>query len=168
MYHELCHSLRSRTYPLATLNDHTCRSQYGRSPRHYRRPRSAARSAPSKHSGHASSEIAFRIVRTRQKALMFSRRGGRHLRLACTQLWSHLTAQVIDSDQRGTPRSVGFSPEAIATGGIVEDGAGVDDFEVAEATYRAAVARWPAARITLRQGARVVHDTARQEGDASV
>jgi hypothetical protein len=35
---------------------------------------------------------------------------------------------------------------------IVEHVAGVDDFEVAEATYRAAVARWPAARITLRQG----------------
>jgi hypothetical protein len=35
----------------------------------------------------------------------------------------------------------------------VEHVAGVDDFEVAEATYRAAVARWPAARITLRQGA---------------
>jgi len=34
--------------------------------------------------------------------------------------------------------------------------AGIDDFEVAEAAYRAAVARWPAARITLRQGARVV------------
>jgi hypothetical protein len=34
---------------------------------------------------------------------------------------------------------------------IVEHVAGVDDFEVAEATYRAAVARWPAARITLRQ-----------------
>ena len=31
--------------------------------------------------------------------------------------------------------------------------AGVDDFEVAEATYRAAVARWPAARIMLRHGA---------------
>jgi hypothetical protein len=30
------------------------------------------------------------------------------------------------------------------------------DFEVAEAAYRAAVARWPAARNTLRQGARVV------------
>src|SRR5262249_16139276 len=30
--------------------------------------------------------------------------------------------------------------------GIVEDVGGVDDFEVAEATYRAAVARWPAAR----------------------
>jgi hypothetical protein len=41
---------------------------------------------------------------------------------------------------------------------IVEHVAGVDDFEVAEATYRAAVARWPAARITLRQGIRVVHD----------
>ena len=35
----------------------------------------------------------------------------------------------------------------------------VDDFEVAEAAYRAAVARWPRARITLRQGIRVVHDT---------
>src|SRR5438034_11717651 len=33
---------------------------------------------------------------------------------------------------------------------IVEHVAGVDDFEVAEATYRAAVARWPRARITLR------------------
>jgi len=37
---------------------------------------------------------------------------------------------------------------------IVEHVAGVD-----EATSRAAVARWPAARITLRQGIRVVHDT---------
>src|SRR5262249_17499136 len=34
---------------------------------------------------------------------------------------------------------------------IVEHVAGVDDFEVAEATYRAAVARWPATRITLWQ-----------------
>jgi hypothetical protein len=42
---------------------------------------------------------------------------------------------------------------------IVEHVAGVDDFEVAEATYRAAVARWRAARITQRQGIRVVHDT---------
>jgi hypothetical protein len=33
-----------------------------------------------------------------------------------------------------------------------------NDFEVAEATYRAAVARWPAAWITLRQGARVIED----------
>jgi hypothetical protein len=33
---------------------------------------------------------------------------------------------------------------------IVEHVAGVDDFEVAEATYRAAVARWPAARISAQ------------------
>src|SRR5262249_12477411 len=32
----------------------------------------------------------------------------------------------------------------------------IDDFEVAVAPYWAAVARWPRARITLRQGARVV------------
>ena len=38
-------------------------------------------------------------------------------------------------------------------------GDGDDDFEVAEATYRAAVVRWPRARITLRQGIWVVHDT---------
>jgi hypothetical protein len=41
---------------------------------------------------------------------------------------------------------------------IVEHIAGVDDFEVAEATYRVAVARWPRARITLRHGARIVHE----------
>ena len=34
---------------------------------------------------------------------------------------------------------------------IVEHVAGVDDFEVAEATYRAAVARWPAARTPKRR-----------------
>jgi hypothetical protein len=44
---------------------------------------------------------------------------------------------------------------------IIEYVAGVDDFEVAEATYRAAVARWPAAWITLRQGARVIEDSRR-------
>src|SRR5262249_6489233 len=38
--------------------------------------------------------------------------------------------------------------------GIVEHVASVDDFEVAVTTYRAAVARWPKARITLRQGIR--------------
>jgi hypothetical protein len=45
---------------------------------------------------------------------------------------------------------------------IMEHVAGIDDFEVAEATYRAAILRWPAARITLRQGIRVVHDTGQQ------
>jgi hypothetical protein len=46
--------------------------------------------------------------------------------------------------------------------GIVEHVAGIEDFEVAEATYRAAVTRWPMARITLRQGIRVVHDSGQQ------
>jgi hypothetical protein len=40
---------------------------------------------------------------------------------------------------------------------IVEHVAGVDDFETAVATYWAAVGRWPKAKITLRQGARIVH-----------
>jgi hypothetical protein len=43
-----------------------------------------------------------------------------------------------------------------AADNIIEHIAGVDDFEVAVATYWAAVARWPTARITLRQGIRVV------------
>jgi hypothetical protein len=55
------------------------------------------------------------------------------------------------------PRGIATADEVIDiwddTGdSIVEHVAGVDDFEVAEATYRAAVARWPAARITLRAG----------------
>jgi hypothetical protein len=36
--------------------------------------------------------------------------------------------------------------------------AGADDFLVAEAIYRVAIERWPRARITLRQGTRVVRD----------
>jgi hypothetical protein len=40
---------------------------------------------------------------------------------------------------------------------IVEHVAGVDDFETAVATYWAAVRRWPKAKVTLRQGARIVH-----------
>ena len=43
-----------------------------------------------------------------------------------------------------------------AANSVVEQIAVMDDFEVAEATFRAAVARWPAARITLRQGIRVL------------
>jgi hypothetical protein len=49
-----------------------------------------------------------------------------------------------------------------ATGdNIVEHVAGVHDFEVAEATWLAAVKRWPKAIIILRQGARVVQDSRR-------
>jgi Helix-turn-helix domain len=39
---------------------------------------------------------------------------------------------------------------------VVEHLAGVEDFEVAMATNRAACQRWPNAAITLRQGARVL------------
>jgi hypothetical protein len=42
-----------------------------------------------------------------------------------------------------------------AADNIVVHVAGVDDFETAVATYRAACLRWPKAKITLRQGARV-------------
>jgi hypothetical protein len=42
---------------------------------------------------------------------------------------------------------------------IVEHVAGAHDFQLAEAIYHAATARWPTARITLRQGIRVVRDT---------
>ena len=41
-------------------------------------------------------------------------------------------------------------------GDLAEHLAGVDDFDVATAAYRAACLRWPTAKITLRQGARIV------------
>jgi len=44
---------------------------------------------------------------------------------------------------------------------IVEHIAGVEDFQVALATYRAAVERWPGGAIMLRQGARVIKDSRR-------
>ena len=42
---------------------------------------------------------------------------------------------------------------------IVEHLAGAEDFQLAMATYRAAVERWPGGVITLRQGARVIEDS---------
>jgi hypothetical protein len=44
---------------------------------------------------------------------------------------------------------------------IVEQLAGVEDYELAEATWLAAIARWPKEIIILRQGARVVRDSRR-------
>jgi hypothetical protein len=44
---------------------------------------------------------------------------------------------------------------------IVEHLAGLENLIVARAAYRAACERWPNARITLRQGARVVEDSRR-------
>jgi hypothetical protein len=44
---------------------------------------------------------------------------------------------------------------------IVEHVAGVEDYEVALATFQAACKRWPHTPITLRQGARVIEDSRR-------
>jgi hypothetical protein len=44
---------------------------------------------------------------------------------------------------------------------IVEHVAGVEDYQVALATYRAACERWPGTPITLRRGARVIEDSRR-------
>jgi hypothetical protein len=48
-----------------------------------------------------------------------------------------------------------------AQGEIVEHLGGVDDFELADALYEAALKRWPRENIMLRQGARVVHASRR-------
>jgi len=42
---------------------------------------------------------------------------------------------------------------------IMEHLAGVEDYQVALATFRAACERWPNTPITLRQGARVIEDS---------
>jgi hypothetical protein len=44
---------------------------------------------------------------------------------------------------------------------IVEHVAGVEDYQVALATYRAACERWPSSPITLRQGVRLIEDSGR-------
>ena len=44
---------------------------------------------------------------------------------------------------------------------ILEHLAGLENLIVARAAYRAACERWPNARITLRQGARIVEDSRR-------
>jgi hypothetical protein len=44
---------------------------------------------------------------------------------------------------------------------ILVAAAGVDDFQLALVTYRAACERWPGTAITLRQGARVIDDSRR-------
>jgi hypothetical protein len=48
-----------------------------------------------------------------------------------------------------------------AAGEIQEHLAGVEDYILAVAVWREAIARWPDATIILRQGARVVHDSRR-------
>jgi len=45
---------------------------------------------------------------------------------------------------------------------VIEQLAGIEDFQLAMATYRAACRRWPGAAITLRQGAKVIEDNRRE------
>jgi hemoglobin-like flavoprotein len=49
---------------------------------------------------------------------------------------------------------------------IIEHLVSVEDFEVAIAAYRAAIARWPRAVITLREGARVIEDSRQHSSTA--
>jgi hypothetical protein len=44
---------------------------------------------------------------------------------------------------------------------IIEHVAGIDDYQVALATFLAACQRWPGTPVTLRQGARVIEDSRR-------
>jgi len=44
---------------------------------------------------------------------------------------------------------------------VVEHVAGVEDLQLAKATYLAACQRWPGTPITLRQGTRVIEDSRR-------
>jgi len=44
---------------------------------------------------------------------------------------------------------------------IVDHVAGIEDYQVALATYRAACERWPGAPITLRQGGGVIENSRR-------
>ena len=48
-----------------------------------------------------------------------------------------------------------------AAGEVQEHLAGVEDYILAEAAWREAIARWRARPSFLRQGARVVHDSRR-------
>jgi hypothetical protein len=49
---------------------------------------------------------------------------------------------------------------------VIEHLAGVEDFQVAMATYRAACGRWPGMYITLSQGARVIESPIRLRQEA--
>jgi hypothetical protein len=51
---------------------------------------------------------------------------------------------------------------------VIEHLAGVEDFKVAMATYKAACDRWPGTAITLRQGARVIEAPVRPRQETLV
>jgi hypothetical protein len=66
--------------------------------------------------------------------------------------WYH-AAHAAPALPRGRRRE---DEDLLAGDSIVDHTAGIDDLETAMSTYWGAIRRWPNAKITLRQGARVV------------
>jgi len=72
--------------------------------------------------------------------------------------WGKKGAKMTTFRTRFTFRVDTWTPDGES---IVEHVAGVEDYQVALATYRAACERWPGTPITLRQGSRVIEDSRR-------
>ena len=95
------------------------------------------------------------MLRSREGAqsIKFGRAGGYSL-----TLWTHRPKKMTTTRTHFTFRVDTSTPDDAS---IVEHVAGVEDYHVALATYRAACERWPGTPITLRQGARVIEDSRR-------
>jgi hypothetical protein len=86
----------------------------------------------------------------------------------CRQTWRACVSRTPEPTPRfrTIPRSHFVYRIDIWTGdgkSILEHLAGLENLIVARAAYRAACERWPNARITLRQGARIVEDSRRRQ-----
>jgi hypothetical protein len=55
--------------------------------------------------------------------------------------------------------SLGVATPKLKIENVLEHLAGVEDFDLAMATYRAACLRWPGAAVTIGQGARIFEDS---------
>ena len=95
------------------------------------------------------------MLRSREGAqsIKFGRAGGYSL-----TLWTHRPKKMTTRRTHFTFRVNTWTPDGES---IVEHIAGVEDYQVALATFRAACERWPGTPITLRQGARVIEDSRR-------
>ena len=92
------------------------------------------------------------MLRSREGAqsIKFGRAGGYSL-----TLWTHRPKKMTTTRTNFTFRVDTWTSDGES---IVEHVAGVEDYQVALATYRAACERWPGTPITLRQGARVIEN----------
>jgi hypothetical protein len=77
-------------------------------------------------------------------------------------LVSSAATRGIESDEY--PEAASSSVKNLVSGRI----AGVEDYQVAPATYRAAYERWPGTPITLRQGAQVTPSESGASGHATL